>query len=421
MNITTLKLNEKYTKNLICFLFGRITSELGTSIFKFALSLHILDITGSASIFSAILSIGMVPSIFVNIFAGIGIDRGNKKKIMIACDCASAICMIVFLLAYLRMTSSILLLGVYSIVLSTIQSIFSLAVYSSIPNLFVKEKIMKINSDYQAVGAVVNIIGPVLGGILYYAISFKYIIVVEMITFFLSAISEMLFTYKKNIMRDNNKFSDNFRNVYGYISREKLIFTLLIIVLIVNFVFIPLTSLLLPYYGYKVMMISSTALGALQASWSVGVIIGAVFASIKLVQSKLSKLIFRFLQLQGLVIMLWLIPSALFNYSVSAIIVLVTFGGILLVGGLLNSIINIPMMTYLQIAVPENLRASIYGVVNTCVMIAAPIGIWLYGIIIDKISIGTGVIFSGVIILITSTLACHNKGMREFFAKEIKD
>ena len=421
MNVTTSKLNEKYVKNLVCFLFGRITSELGTSIFMFALSLHILDITGSATIFSTILSVGMLPSIFVNIFAGIGIDRGNKKKIMVACDCTSAVCMIIFFLTYLKVYDSILLLGVYSIVLSTIQSVFSLTVYSSIPNLFAKDKIMKINSDYQAVGAVVNILGPVLGGVLYYAISFKYIIIIEIVTFVLSALSELLFTYKKNIMQDNNKFSDNFRNVYGYISREKIIFNLLTIVLIVNFVFIPLTSVLLPYYGYKVMELSSTALGSLQASWSVGVIIGAVFASIKLIQSKLCKLIFRFLQLQGVVILLWLIPSVLFNHSVTAIVVLVTFGGILLVGGLFNSIINIPMMTYLQVAVPENIRASIYGVVNTCVMIAAPIGIWLYGIIIDKMNISIGVVISGVIILITSTLACHNKGMREFFAKEIKD
>ncbi len=421
MNVTTSKLNDSYKKNSICFLFGRITSELGTSIFKFALSLHILDITGSATIFSTILSIGMLPSIFVNIFAGIGIDRGNKKKIMVICDFASAICMMLFLLLYLKMPSNILILGAYSIVLSTIQSVFSLSVYSSIPNLFTKDKIMKINSDYQAVGAVVNILGPVLGGVLYHAISFKYVIAVEIATFVVSAISEIMFTYKKNIMQDNNKFSDNFRNVYGYISREKVIFSLLIIVLIVNFVFIPLTSVLLPYYGYKVMELSATVLGSLQSSWSVGVIIGAVIASIKLVQSKLSKRIFRFLQLQGIVILLWLIPSTLFKHSVVASVVLITFGAILLIGGLLNSIINIPMMTYLQVAVPENLRASIYGVVNTCVMIAAPIGIWLYGIIIDKLNISVGVVLSGVIILITSTLACHNKDIRDFFAKDIKE
>lgn len=34
MNVTTSKLNEKYVKNLVCFLFGRITSELGTECVK---------------------------------------------------------------------------------------------------------------------------------------------------------------------------------------------------------------------------------------------------------------------------------------------------------------------------------------------------------------------------------------------------
>jgi predicted MFS family arabinose efflux permease len=421
MNVTMEMLDKGFKRNLYCFLFGRITSELGTSIFKFALSLYILDLTGSAVIFSTILAVGMLPSIFINMFAGVGIDRSNKKKIMVICDSVSACSMLVFLYIFVKIPDNLWIFGVYSVVLSSIQSVFSLSVYSSIPNLFSKDNAMKINSDYQAVGAVVNILGPVLGGILYNSVSFEYILIFEAITFLLSAVSEVLYLYKKNVMQDNNKFFENLKNVYGYISNEKVIFYLLLIVLSINFVMIPLTSVVLPYYAYKIMKLPSASLGVLQAIWSAGIIVGSLIAVAKAIQKKLVRLIFRLLQIQGIVILMWLIPSLLHQYHFAIFVILSVYGIILFIGGGLNSAINIPMLTYLQVEVPENIRASIYGVVNTFVMIAAPIGTWLYGLISDNINTEVTVVFSGIMILVVSTLAGGNRKLTEFFAKDVTE
>lgn len=419
-NIEVGSLKEKFQKNIVFFLLGRITSELGTSIFKFTLSLYILDITGSVSMFSTILAIGMLPSIFVNIFASVYIDQNNKKKIMIICDLISALSMFVFLIFFTRYPNSIAIFIVYSLVLSTVQSIFSVTIYSSIPNFFDKSDVMKVNSNYQSIGAVVNILGPILGGILYRLIGFKVIIIIEAVTFLLSTCFELYLTYQSNTTKEDKKYFEKFKNTYVYIAKEKLIFYLFLIVITVNFVFIPLTTIVLPYYGYKVMMVSSTELGIIQGIWSIGIIVGALIASIKTVQSKISNKLFVFLQIQGIAIMLWLIPlwiKANTDYQLLSIIVL---GIIIAVGGALNSIINIPMLTYLQVYVPENLRASIYGVVTTCIMIAAPIGTWLYGFLIEKGNINYCIIFSSIVIIITSSLANTSKGLREFFSKEIK-
>lgn len=411
---------ESFSNNLICFMFGRLTSELGSSIFKFAIGLYILDLTGSAAQFSTILALGMIPSIFVNMFAGIYIDRNNKKKIMVICELLSTATMIIFFLGFLKFSQNIIIFVLYSILLSTIQSIFSLAIYSAIPNFFEKDKVMQVNSNYQSLGAIVNILGPVLGGILYNVLGLSTLIIATGITYFVAAIVEMFLRYKPNIVKDNNNYKENFKHVFSYLKSERLIMYLLVIVLLVNFVFIPLTSIVLPFVGYKVVKFSSSQLGVIQGMWSVGVIIGALAVSIKVVQLKISNKLFRLLQIQGVFIILWTIPSWFNNMENSKISIMLIFCIALALGGALNSMINIPMLTYLQMYVPENLRGSIYGVVNTVVMIASPLGTWLYGLGVEYTSYVYPLVISSIVIIIVSTVANSSRELRTFFQKPLE-
>ncbi len=406
-------------RNLICFMFGRISSELGNTIFKFAMSLYILDITGSVTMFSTVLALGMVPGIFVNIFAGVFVDRSNKKKVIISCELASFFVMSFLLIMLMRDFNGIGILILYSILISTIQSIFSITIYSAIPNFFERDKVMQANSSYQSIGAIINILGPVLGGVFYKMMDFKLLVGIITITYFIAALVEICLVYFKNELTDNESYLKNLKNVYAYIKREKVIFYLLVIVLAINFVSIPLTSVILPFLGYKVLNLSSTQLGVVQAMWFIGVIVGALIVSGKVIQSKVSKKIFRLLQIQGLAILLWGAPLIIGEINNTILVKLAVFSLTLLVGGTLNTIINIPLLTYLQVSVPENLRASIYGVVVCCITIAAPIGIWLYGVIIQNINIEFGIVFSSIIVLIVSTIAVSNKGIKEFFSKDI--
>lgn len=66
--------------NIIVFSLSRLITELGTSIFRFALSLYVLDLTGSSSMFALVLSFTYIPGIFVNIIAGVFVDRSRSKK-----------------------------------------------------------------------------------------------------------------------------------------------------------------------------------------------------------------------------------------------------------------------------------------------------------------------------------------------------
>ncbi len=66
-----------FTGNFTLLILGQISSLIGNYTLKFALSMHILEITGSASVFAGILSIAIVPTIFLSPFGGILADRAN--------------------------------------------------------------------------------------------------------------------------------------------------------------------------------------------------------------------------------------------------------------------------------------------------------------------------------------------------------
>lgn len=72
-----------FTRNFKLLLFGQISSLLGNGILKIALSLYILETTGSAAIFAGLLSIATIPTIILSPFGGILADRADRRNVMV--------------------------------------------------------------------------------------------------------------------------------------------------------------------------------------------------------------------------------------------------------------------------------------------------------------------------------------------------
>lgn len=69
-----------FAKNFILLILGQASSLFGNFILKLALSMYILEITGSAAIFAGILSAATVPTILLSPFGGILADRVHHPK-----------------------------------------------------------------------------------------------------------------------------------------------------------------------------------------------------------------------------------------------------------------------------------------------------------------------------------------------------
>lgn len=90
---------------------------------------------------------------------------------------------------------------------------------------------------------------------------------------------------------------------------------------------------------------------------------------------------------------------------------------VLMFTGILNTMGNIPMLSYVQLYIPERIRASVLGVVNTVITIAVPVGMGVYGALLEVVDWHYITLVSGVGLLTVGILAYRNRDLREFFTQ----
>jgi MFS family permease len=177
-------------KNFIIVLIGQIISLLGNIIQRFCLSLLILELTGSAAIFSSILAISSLPYMVFAPIAGLLADTKNRKKIMVYLDVFSGIIMGLFALVIDRHNSTFVIACIMFL-LSVIYTLYSPSVLACIPQIVPENKLTFANGMIQQVGYWVNFLGPMLGGLLYSIINIKWIVIINALSFLAAAMMEL--------------------------------------------------------------------------------------------------------------------------------------------------------------------------------------------------------------------------------------
>jgi MFS family permease len=77
------------SRNFILLVAGQGLSLFANTMLRFAMSMWVLDETGSASAFASMLAVAVVPTILLSPFGGVLADRINRRTIMVALDALS--------------------------------------------------------------------------------------------------------------------------------------------------------------------------------------------------------------------------------------------------------------------------------------------------------------------------------------------
>ena len=155
-----------------------------------------------------------------------------------------------------------------------------------------------------------------------------------------------------------------------------------------NFLISPLFSVVLPFVSRKVIGFSSFQYGLLEAGWTIGMLIGSILISIKLANMDSWKMF-------EIGIIFQIIFSFAFNIFIFPTIVTL-FGGptwfllsmqvmFLVFAGCFNPLVNVPISTSLQRAVPKNLMSRVFSVVALIAQMAVPVGSLIYGFLLDRV------------------------------------
>lgn len=184
-----MKKQKLFTRNFTFLLLGQISSLIGNYTLKFALSMYVLEQTGSASIFATLLAIAMLPTILLSPFGGILADRANRRNIMVGLDTLSG-CTVLVAGLVLPFGHDIWVIGALLVILSVLAAFESPTVQACIPQMLSGDNLMKGNAAVNQVQAIAGLITPFLGSLVYAAFGLTPVLWGTVACFFLTAILE---------------------------------------------------------------------------------------------------------------------------------------------------------------------------------------------------------------------------------------
>ena len=134
-------------KNFMLIVFGNFVSLIGSNIMQFVLSLYVLSITGSATIFASMLAISILPRILLSPIAGVFGDWFDKKKSIVMLDLINALILFGFsAVVFLQDGLSIPLLYILVILLEITEIFFHSSISALLPSVVEKDSYLEANS-----------------------------------------------------------------------------------------------------------------------------------------------------------------------------------------------------------------------------------------------------------------------------------
>ena len=186
----TAKTPEKPPTSLRTFLIiwgGQLVSGIGSRMTSFALAIWAWELTGKATPLSLIMFFTHVPTVIAAIFAGVLVDRWNRKQMMIGCDAVVGFSTIAILL--LSASNNLEIWHIYLI--GAINGLFgyiqNLAFSASMSVIVPKEHYARASAMMSIQLSISVILGPVCAGAVYPLVGLVGILMIDIITFIIAA------------------------------------------------------------------------------------------------------------------------------------------------------------------------------------------------------------------------------------------
>lgn len=373
-------------KNFIIIVIGQIISLFGNAIQRFCMSLYILNLTGSAGVFSTILAISTIPYVLFAPIAGFLADTVNRKKIMVYLDFVSSVLMGFYGIILMSGRDNTIIVGIVMFMLSVIYTLYSPAVTASIPQIIEKEKLPSANGIIQQVGYVVNLLGPVLGGILYSFIGIKLVVIINAISFLICAILELFLNipdleirekFKNPILKSIKEMKKSF--IYLK-ERKTIVLGIIVSYALTNIFVVPILSVVTPYFINIQMSLPSSMYGFIEAIFVAGMIIGGMAITFRPKLFSVKKL---HKTMYPMVIALIIMGIAVYLNAENKFFILglYSFGGFGIMLSLALS--NIISLNYIQQEVRGDMLGKVSAFSTAVATVSVPPGQMIFGQLID--------------------------------------
>jgi hypothetical protein len=146
---------------------GQALSDIGGAISGLAFPLLVLAVTHSPAQAGFVAAFRAVPAPLFNLFAGVIVDRWNRKQVMLICDIGRALSLASIPIAFALGHLTIWQLYITAFLEGTLMIVFELAKTAATPQVVTHEQLSTAVAQDELVEGTTSLLGPSLSGVLY--------------------------------------------------------------------------------------------------------------------------------------------------------------------------------------------------------------------------------------------------------------
>ena len=394
------------SRDFVLLVAGQGISLFGNVMLRFAMSMWVLDETGSATIFASVLAISIVPTILLSPFGGVLADRVNRRTIMVALDAISAVLVLASAIVFATTGFHIVAIATMQVLLAVLGAFETPTVQAALPQMFrqygpatMRQGMAVINQVQQ----LSSLLPSFLGGVLYAMFGIRLMMIIAIASFAGAAALECFIRLSAPDRGDEElptPLEDLKAGVRFLIKDRPNVFRLLLFAAALNFVLI----------GYSVLGFDATVYGIADGLIGVSGVAGAFIAGLFA-----AKLTMRWLPGLMATLTLAMVPQGIvFLLPVDAwtkLVVLIVFTCGTMVASCFTNLIAVPAI---QLSTPEAMAGKVMSMAAAVSMCAQPLGQMVYGWAYDQMPVA-------IVLFITTALFAVLTVLMVPLAKQFED
>ncbi len=389
-------------RNFFLLWFAGLISYCGNWMLGIARPVIVYEMTGSTLATGAIVLAGALPSILLSSFAGVFVDRWERKRTMVIVNSLLGLSILPLLLV--RSADHLWIFYVVTFVQSTLAQFFAPAENAMLPLLVDEQRLVSANALNSLNNSLARLLGPAIGGVLVSAAGLSAVVLVDAATYWVAALLLLLITVTSqpvaavtHAATGLGKLAQEWRAGLRVVQSDRLLRVLFICAAIMALGEGAVGALFVPFV-IDVLQRQADFLGWLQSAQAVGGLLGG--AVIGWIGPRTAPL--RLFIVGSL--LFGLIDLTIFNFTAAAPgLALILF----VVVGLPGVALTTGYDTLIQLRTADAYRGRVFGSIETVMALFAIIGTGIAGALGELIGVwptinmqGTNYVIVGLIALV---------------------
>ncbi len=334
---------------------GQFVSLLGDVVYAIALGFWILQTTGSTALMGALLAASTLPRVLAAPFAGVLVDRTDRKRLLIAMDLVRGAAVVLAALAGLAGLLRIWMVFAAGVTIGIGGAFFSPAVVSILPEIVPRDKLVQANASYSLISTGSSVLGNSAGGFLFQLLGAPLLFLFNGVSYLVSSATLLIVRVPKHPSASGERhFFAELAEGLKLVTRMRGLRNLFVTAGLLNFFGVMGLTLIMPFFQ-RTPGLGPARYGLAMAGMTGGMVLGFLLSSaVKIPPARCLRIfaVSAYIQALGMIVF----PQ---TAGLGAMI------PILVVSGTANAVLNSFLIAIIQMTVPRTMLGKVSSLLMT--------------------------------------------------------